>query len=164
MRFEIAASLLHNPEILVLDEPTIGLVAVSKQLVRDFIKRLNKEKQTTIILTSHDTSDITALAKRIILIGKGKVLYDGNLRVLKNKYDTEKNISITTKEKFDLKSRGIKVKKKTKDGYDLVIDTKEISISELLNKISKKITIEDVDIENESIDNLIVKLYEDYKI
>ena len=89
MRCEIAASLLHNPEILFLDEPTIGLDAVSKQLVRDFIKRLNKEKQTTIILTSHDTSDITALAKRIILIGKGKVLYDGNLRVLKSKYDTE---------------------------------------------------------------------------
>ena len=84
--------------------------------------------------------------------------------MFRSQYDTEKNISITTKEKFDLKSRGIKVKKKTKDGYDLVIDTKEISISELLNKISKKITIEDVDIENESIDNLIVKLYEDYKI
>ena len=164
MRCEIAASLLHNPEILFLDEPTIGLDAVSKQLVRDFIKRLNKEKQTTIILTSHDTSDITALAKRIILIGKGKVLYDGNLKVLKNKYDTEKNVSITTKEKLVIKCKGIKTKKKTKDGYDLVIDTKEISISELLNKISKKITIEDIDIENESIDNLIVKLYEDYKI
>ena len=164
MRCEIAASLLHNPEILFLDEPTIGLDAVSKQLVRDFIKRLNKEKQTTIILTSHDTSDITALAKRIILIGKGKVLYDGNLKVLKNKYDTEKNISITTKEKLELKCKGLKSKKKTKEGYDLVIDTKEISISELLNKISKKITIEDIDIENESIDNLIVKLYEDYKI
>ena len=164
MRCEIAASLLHNPEILFLDEPTIGLDAVSKQLVRDFIKRLNKEKQTTIILTSHDTSDITALAKRIILIGKGKVLYDGNLRVLKSKYDTEKNISIKTKEKLVIKSKGIKTKKKTKEGYDLVIDTNEISISELLNKISKKITIEDIDIENNSIDNLIVKLYEDYKI
>ena len=164
MRCEIAASLLHNPEILFLDEPTIGLDAVSKQLVRDFIKRLNKEKQTTIILTSHDTSDITALAKRIILIGKGKVLYDGNLRVLKSKYDTEKNISIKTKEKLVIKSKGIKTKKKTREGYDLVIDTNEISISELLNKISKKITIEDIDIENNSIDNLIVKLYEDYKI
>lgn len=164
MRCEIAASLLHNPEILFLDEPTIGLDAVSKQLVRDFIKRLNKEKQTTIILTSHDTSDITALAKRIILIGKGKVLYDGNLRVLKSKYDTEKNVSIKTKEKLVIKSKGIKTKKKTKEGYELVIDTNEISISELLNKISKKITIEDIDIENNSIDNLIVKLYEDYKI
>ena len=164
MRCEIAASLLHNPEILFLDEPTIGLDAVSKQLVRDFIKRLNKEKQTTIILTSHDTSDITALAKRIILIGKGKVLYDGNLRVLKSKYDTEKNISIKTKEKLVIKSKGIKTKKKTKEGYELVIDTNEISISELLNKISKKITIEDIDIENNNIDNLIVKLYKDYKI
>lgn len=164
MRCEIAASLLHNPEILFLDEPTIGLDAVSKQLVRDFIKKLNKEKQTTIILTSHDTSDITALAKRIILIGKGKVLYDGNLRVLKNKYDTEKNVSIKTKEILDIKNKGIKTKKKTKEGYEIVIDTKEISISELLNRISKKITIEDVDIDNNSIDNLIVKLYEDFKI
>ena len=164
MRCEIAASLIHNPEILFLDEPTIGLDAVSKQLVRDFIKKLNKEKQTTIILTSHDTSDITALAKRIILIGKGKVLYDGNLRVLKNKYDTEKNVSIKTKERLDIKNKGIKTKKKTKEGYEIVIDTKEISISELLNRISKKITIEDVDIDNNSIDNLIVKLYEDFKI
>ena len=84
MRCEIAASLLHNPEILFLDEPTIGLDAVSKQLVRDFIKKLNKEKHTTIILTTHDMSDITTLAKRIILIGKGKVLYDGSLKKLKD--------------------------------------------------------------------------------
>ncbi len=164
MRCEIAASLLHNPEILFLDEPTIGLDAVSKQLVRDFIKRLNKEKQTTIILTSHDTSDITTLAKRIILIGKGKVLYDGNLKRLKTKYDTEKKVSIKTKEKLDIKFKGLKGKKKNSEGYQLIIDTKEISISELLNKISKKITIEDIDIENDSIDNLIVKLYEDFNI
>ena len=164
MRCEIAASLLHNPEILFLDEPTIGLDAVSKQLVRDFIKRLNKEKQTTIILTSHDTSDITTLAKRIILIGKGKVLYDGNLKTLKTKYDTEKTISIKTKEKLEIKCKGLKSKKKNRDGYDLIIDTKDITISELLNKVSKKITIEDIDIENETIDNIIVKLYEDYEI
>ena len=164
MRCEIAASLLHNPEILFLDEPTIGLDAVSKQLVSDFIKKINKEKQTTIILTSHDTSDITTLAKRIILIGKGKVLYDGNLKRLKTKYDTKKKVSIKTKEKLDIKFKGLKSKKKNSEGYDLIIDTKEIGISELLNKISKKITIEDIDIENESIDNLIVKLYEDFEI
>ena len=70
MRCEIAASLLHSPEILFLDEPTIGLDAVSKTIVRDFIKKLNKEKKTTVILTTHDLSDIEALAKRIILIGK----------------------------------------------------------------------------------------------
>ena len=164
MRCEIAASLLHNPEILFLDEPTIGLDAVSKQLVRDFIKRLNKEKQTTIILTSHDTSDLETLAKRIILIGKGQVLYDGSLKKLKNKYETERIVSIKTKEKLEIRNKGIKSKKKNGEGYDIVIDTKVITISELLNIISKKIVIEDIEIDNESLDNIIVKIYKDYKI
>lgn len=164
MRCEIAASLLHNPEILFLDEPTIGLDAISKQLVRDFIKRLNKEKHTTIILTSHDMSDITSLAKRIILIGKGQVLYDGSLRTLKNKYETEKYVSIKTKDIINIRSKGILQKNKTNIGYDLVIDTRILSISELLNKISKNTIIEDVEISNESIDSIIIKLYQDYKI
>ena len=164
MRCEIAASLLHNPKILFLDEPTIGLDAVSKQVVRDFIKNLNKEKKTTIILTSHDMADITTLAKRIILIGKGKVLYDGSLKKLQNKYETEKYVSIKTRDFLSIQNKGIKDIRKNKDGYDLVIDTRHITISELLNVISKKITIEDIEIDHEGIDNIIVKLYEDYKI
>ena len=164
MRCEIAASLLHNPEILFLDEPTIGLDAVSKQLVRDFIKRLNKEKKTTIILTSHDMSDITTLAKRIILIGKGKVLYDGSLRKLINNYGTLRYMNIKTKDKLNVRNKGIISKKKEKDGYTLTIDTKITSISKLINSISEKIVIEDFRIENESIDNIIVKLYEEFKI
>ncbi|MCI8395973.1 MAG: ATP-binding cassette domain-containing protein, partial [Acutalibacter sp.] len=79
MRCEIAASLLHSPKILFLDEPTIGLDAVSKLAVRDFVKRLNKEHKTTVILTTHDMQDIEALASRVILIGKGKILLDGTL-------------------------------------------------------------------------------------
>ena len=79
MRCEIAASLLHNPSLLFLDEPTIGLDAVSKLAVRDFIKKLNAEQKTTVILTTHDMQDIEAIAERVILIGKGKVLLDGNL-------------------------------------------------------------------------------------
>lgn len=164
MRCEIAASLLHNPKILFLDEPTIGLDAVSKQVVRDFIKKLNKEKKTTVILTSHDMADITALAKRIILIGKGHVLYDGSLKKLQIKYETEKYVSIKTKDKLAIRKKGIKNKIKTKNGYDLVINANEISISELLNVISKKITIEDIEIDHENIDSIIVKLYKDYKI
>ncbi len=164
MRCEIAASLLHNPKILFLDEPTIGLDAVSKQLVRDFIKKLNKEKHTTIILTSHDMSDITALAKRIILIGNGKVLYDGSLRKLKDKYETETFISIKTKDTLVIRKKGIIKKSKNKDGYDLVINTKVLSISDLLTILSHKINIEDIEVETDNIDNIIVKLYEDYKI
>lgn len=79
MRCEIAASLLHRPDILFLDEPTIGLDAVSKLAVRDFIKNMNETHKTTVILTTHDMQDIEALTNRIILIGKGKLLMDGNI-------------------------------------------------------------------------------------
>lgn len=85
MRCEIAASLLHNPRILFLDEPTIGLDAVSKIAVRNFILDLNKKHNTTIILTTHDMQDIEALTNRIMLIGKGRLLMDGSLEEFKNR-------------------------------------------------------------------------------
>lgn len=83
MRCEIAASLLHRPKLLFLDEPTIGLDAVSKLAVRDFIRQLNKEHHTTVILTTHDMQDIEAIASRVILIGKGQILLDGTLEDMK---------------------------------------------------------------------------------
>ena len=79
MRCEIAASLLHAPKILFLDEPTIGLDAVSKLAVREFVQKLNREHGTTVILTTHDMQDLSALAQRVILIGRGKILMDGTL-------------------------------------------------------------------------------------
>ena len=164
MRCEIAASLLHEPEILFLDEPTIGLDAISKQLVRDFIKRINKEKKTTIILTTHDMSDIDALAKRIILIGKGKVLYDGSLKKLKENFANKKYVTVKTKDNIKLKQKGIIKKEKNKEGYNFIIDAKILNISEFLNIISKKGNIEDIEIDNESLDNMIVNLYGELKI
>lgn len=165
MRCEICASLLHKPKILFLDEPTIGLDASSKKIVRDFILKINKEENITVILTTHDMSDIESLAKRIILIGKGEILYDGSLKNLKNKYGSCKEVAITTKDTIkDIRKKGIISKHKNHDEYKIVIDTNLISVSELLNYLSERYTITDIDIENQNIDDIILKLYQDYQI
>lgn len=164
MRCEIAASLIHKPKILFLDEPTIGLDAVSKKVVRDFIKKINKKDKVTVILTTHDMADIEALAKRIILIGKGKVLYDGLLSNLKKNYNTYIKIFVKTKNKEKLNEKCIVKEKILKDGIEFIIDINKIELSKFINLISKKYEITDIDIDNESIDDLIVKLYEDFKI
>lgn len=165
MRCEIAASLLHKPKILFLDEPTIGLDAESKKIVRDFIKKLNKNHKTTVILTTHDMTDIEALAKRIILIGKGELLYDGTLSNLKKKYGSYKEVLVSTNEKIDkIRLKGIIKKSKNINGYSFIIDSNVLSLSKLLNILSLKYVINDIDIKNESIDDVILKLYHDYEI
>ncbi len=164
MRCEIAASLLHKPKILFLDEPTIGLDAVSKKIVREFIKKINKKDKVTIILTTHDMSDIEALAKRIILIGKGNVLYDGTLSKLKKEYDYLRKIKIDTKDKISVDEDYVVSQTNTKDGIEFVIDIRKTEISSFINLISSKISIIDIDVDNGNIDELIVRLYEDFKI
>ena len=164
MRLEIAAALLHRPKILFLDEPTIGLDAVSKKIVRDFIKKINKEQKVTVILTTHDMSDITSLAKRIILIGKGKKLYDGTLSKLKKNYDYLRKITVTTNDKILLNEDYI-IEEKIKDGkIEFTIDIRKIEISKFINYLTKKISIIDIDIDSGNIDNVIIKLYEEFKI
>ncbi len=165
MRCEIAASLLHDPKILFLDEPTIGLDAKSKKIVRDFILKINKERKVTVILTTHDMMDIDKLAKRIILIGKGQILYDGSLEKLKTKYGSYKKITINTKENIsDIKLKGIISKEKIDNGYSFVIDSNIITISKFINYLSNRYSINDMDIDNEGIDDVILKLYQDYEI
>ena len=165
MRLEIAASLLHKPKILFLDEPTIGLDAVSKQIVRDFIKKIHKKQNITIILTTHDMNDIEALANRIILIGKGTLLYDGSLNTLKRKYDNNRYIEVITKDKIkNIRKKGIINFEKISNGYKFTIDSKILDVSNFINYISEKINIIDIDIKNENIDNIIINLYKEYEI
>lgn len=165
MRCEIAASLLHKPEILFLDEPTIGLDTTSKKIVREFIKKINKQQKVTIILTTHDMFDIDALAKRIILIGRGKILYDGTLNNLKRKYGSYKNVTVNTKENIKItKLNGVIKKEKINGGYNFIIDSNILTISKFVNYLSKNYSIEDIDIDNENIDDMILKLYDEYKI
>ena len=164
MKCEIAASLIHKPKILFLDEPTIGLDAISKKVVREFIKKINKQNKVTVILTTHDMADIEALAKRIILIGKGKLLYDGSLNLLKKKYDYLRKIRIITKDKIKIEEDYVIEQKNIEGGIEFIIDIRKIEINEFIKLISSKISIIDIDIDSGNIDELIVKLYEDFKI
>jgi viologen exporter family transport system ATP-binding protein len=94
MRCEIAASLLHNPKVVFLDEPTIGLDALAKEEIRNFLKRINETEKVTVLLTTHDMGDIEHLCERIIFINKGRIIYDGPLTTLKKKYASNKDVKI----------------------------------------------------------------------
>lgn len=165
MRCELAAALLHNPDILFLDEPTIGLDAVSKVQLRQFVKELNKEKKTTIILTTHDMTDIEELAKRVVVIGKGKLLYDGDLRKIKSKFQSTKKLEIVY---TNIKSRP-KIQSKILDEDDtrvlIEVAGKSVeTISNIIEKYSKVCQIQDVNIHENNIDNIILQMYKEYEL
>lgn len=164
MKLEIAASLIHKPKILFLDEPTIGLDAISKKDVREFIKKINKKNNITIILTTHDMNDIEALAKRIILIGKGKKLYDGTLNKLKKDYGYIRTISVKTKDKINIKKNYIVSQKKNDDTIEFKIDTRKIELNKFINNLTNNISIIDLEIDDNNMDDIVVKLYEDFNI
>lgn len=94
MKADLAAALLHNPEILFLDEPTIGIDVLAKAKIRDFIRKINQERNTTIILTTHDLSDIEALCSKMIIIDKGTLIYHGTLQELKNSYRNSDQVEL----------------------------------------------------------------------
>ena len=165
MRCEIAASLLHNPKILFLDEPTIGLDAISKMQVRKFIKEINKKKKVTIILTSHDMNDIEALTNRIIVIGHGKKLYDGSLNDIKKNFNKNKQVEIFFKSlSNNLKIKDVEVIKKEKNKVLLNVDMAKNTISNVIREYSKICEIEDVNVLPSNIDDVIIKLYKEYNL
>jgi ABC-2 type transport system ATP-binding protein len=165
MRCEIAASLLHSPRILFLDEPTIGLDAVSKIAVRKFIKSINEEKKVTVILTTHDMNDIEALAERILLIGKGRILYDGDINNLRNRFGTNKTITVDyTENNRPPDIIGTNLLSWSPERASLYVDTKNINVSEVISLLSEKLDLLDVTVENPPIEEIIVELYKEYQI
>jgi ABC-2 type transport system ATP-binding protein len=164
MRCEIAASLIHNPKILFLDEPTIGLDSISKISVREFIKDINKERKTTVILTTHDTQDIEALTKRIILIGKGRVLLDGQLDDLKEKFNKERIITLNYYGDLLQVCNGLKISQKYDGRAVIEVDTNIISVSEAIGYLSSKVNIIDVQVSSTTVEDVVVGLYKEYKI
>ncbi len=164
MRCEIAASLLHNPKVLFLDEPTIGLDAVSKIAVRDFIKAINKEHGTTVILTTHDMQDIEALTERILLIGKGRILLDGTLAELKKRNSTHRTLTVDYVGKKLVGTDKIIIKKDLDGHAEILVDTTVLSISEVISHISSEVDIKDISVMGETAEEMVVSLYKEFQI
>lgn len=164
MRCEIAASLLHSPKILFLDEPTIGLDAVSKIAVREFIKTINKEKKTTVILTTHDTQDIEALTERIILIGKGKVLLDGKLDDIKQQFNQSRTLTIVYSGQLPILPQGLKIQEQLSTRAVISIDINCITPSSAISFLAGTVDLIDVTIDSINLDDVMVGLYKEYQI
>ena len=168
MRCEIAASLLHDPAVLFLDEPTIGLDAVSKLAVRDFIRQLNREKATTIILTTHDMQDIEALAGRIILIGKGRILMDGDTERFRQQLSPVRTVMVSARQFVDIPlPDGVRlVQKQGENGGRLTftVDTEKVPIPQVIGLLSSHLEMYDLSVENVSMDELVLSLYRKYQI
>ena len=159
IRCEIAASLIHNPEILFLDEPTIGLDPVVKENIRVLIKRMNKEYGTTIFLTSHDVGDIEKLCKRVIIINDGKIVLDDSMQNLKYHYLNKKIIEVKMKEKVNLDDTdGIEILKDKGYNLKLSIDIEKKSVTDVIDMLNTD-NIVDINISNEPLENIIANIY-----
>lgn len=164
MRCEIAASLLHSPKILFLDEPTIGLDAVSKIAVRDFIRAINRENGTTVILTTHDMQDIEALTERILLIGRGRILLDGSLSDLKACHSARKTIHVAYEGSHLPSFEQMKILK-DRDGHaEIALDTAVLSVPEAISLLSSQVEIRDLSVSGETVEELVVSLYQEFAI
>lgn len=164
MRCEIAASLLHSPKILFLDEPTIGLDAVSKIAVRNFIQDINRERKTTVILTTHDMADIEALTKRILLVGKGKILRDGELSDIKKQYSQYKTLTIDYSGGDYSLCEGMTLIEDIKGRLVISVDTLELPVSNAISLLSNSLEVSDIAVAGTSVEDMVVSLYEEYRI
>lgn len=160
MRCDLAAALLHEPELLFLDEPTIGLDAVSKLAVRDFVAKLNRERGVTVILTTHDMDDIEALCRRVILINEGRILSDGTLDDLRRGVSRERRLIVDLEEEVTVETDGLATLVKQEDHRaTLSFDPEAIRAHELIARITKRYPVRDLFVENPPIEEVIARVY-----
>lgn len=164
MRCEIAASLLHNPKILFLDEPTIGLDAVSKIAVRRFIKTLNEEKGTTVVLTTHDMQDIEALTERILLIGKGRILLDGKLGELKKHISERKTMTVEYRGAAPGLMDGMALVQSKEGQMTVSFEPSDLAVSDAITWFASRTELQDVSVSGISAEEMVAQLYGEYGI
>ena len=166
MRADLAAALIHNPKIIYLDEPTIGLDVVVKENVRKAIKDINEKYGTTIILTTHDLNDIEELCNRIIIIDSGKKIYDGELEGVKEQFGYLTTIEIQLKDKSNIekinfarfKDDDFKLNMK-ESKINITFNKNNISSADIIGEVMKKSKVIDFNIKETSIEDIVKKMY-----
>lgn len=165
MRCELAASLLHDPALLFLDEPTIGLDAVSKLAVRRFIRDVNRERGVTVILTTHDTADLEALTERILLLGRGKLLYDGALADIRSRYETERRLTLLFEGAPPAPALpGVRVEEWGEGRGVLALDTRAVSVSSVVAALGGALSLSDLSVASMPAEELIAAMYREYNL
>ena len=160
MRCDLAAALLHRPSILFLDEPTIGLDAVSKLAFRDFIKRFNRERGVTVILTTHDMDDIEALCTRVMVIGEGVILYDGALEALRESIAPERRLIVDLAEPdVAVSDPDAVVMRREGRRVHLSFDPRHIPPANLIARIASRHPVRDLFVENPPIEEIVARMY-----
>lgn len=160
MRCDLAAALLHRPKILYLDEPTIGLDALSKLAVRDLVQKLNRDLGVTVLLTTHDMDDIEALCRRVLVLNEGNLFLDGTLEQLRERVSSERRL-IVDLEDPNAKVNHSLVQPIRQEGHRvwLRFDPRQISVTQLIAQITLNHAILDLYVENPPIEEIIAKLY-----
>lgn len=162
MRADLAASLLHNPEILFLDEPTIGLDVLAKQKIREAIKAMNAKYKTTVILTTHDMNDIENLCSKVIMIEKGSIIYDGPLMKIKHKFGNIKTLVLSVNPDLDIgsvaKFDGDIDIKKEEDRVDIRFNADKIKLESVINYAFSVLKATDMKVNDISIEDVVKKI------
>lgn len=160
MRCELAAAFLHHPDIVYLDEPTIGLDVSVKEKIREFIKKMNREENTTVMLTTHDIDDIEDLCERIVVLDKGKKIYDGRLDTLVDKFSSRRLLlDLKSNKRLQIDSEAIYEINQDDLEVEIIFDREKISASELMRKVLDNYEVVDFEIKEPDIEGVVKKIY-----
>lgn len=165
MRADIACAILHNPKVLYLDEPTIGLDIFVKEAVRKFVKEINEQKKTTVLLTTHDMTDIEKLCSRVMVIDKGSIIYEGTLEQLKGRYGYQETIEARGKWENNFVNKlmllpSVNVEK-AEDKLFVHFDRREIDSDQILLMVMENKQIRDIKVQEQKLDGIIQQLYQE---
>jgi ABC-2 type transport system ATP-binding protein len=166
MRCEVAASLLHKPRLLLLDEPSIGLDVVAKQYIRDAIRTMSQEEGVSVLLTSHDASDLEALCKRVIIINHGQIVYQDKVSNLKRKFLTRKLVEVRYADEVhaDFNIPGVETLKTGHYGVKLQFDTQATAVGNVMTQLTTKGNVVDITISDPPLEEVIAKIYQEAQV